>query len=128
MSKVQLHTETKLERHVAKWLNSRAADYESGIEGVAKDLFYGGCQSGMVNELIYYQDTVKFYKKYKQDIHTLLRDLLDSVGVEGPMGLFGEKWDKDDPLADETSNQNLLAWFGFEEAARILCDRADMDI
>lgn len=128
MVQTKLHPETKLERHVAKWLKSRAKDYGSGIEGVAKDLFYGGCQSGMVSELIYYHDTVKFYKKHKQEIHALLREMLDSVGVDGPMGLFGEKWDKEDPLADEAHNQNLLAWFGFEEVARMLCDQAKIEI
>ena len=127
--KIRLQPETKLERHVAKWLKDQAVDggYESGIEGVAKDLFYGGCQSGMVGHLIYYYDTIKFYKKYKMDIHALLRDMLDSVGG-GIDNLFGDKWDKDDPLANDTSNQNLLAWFGFEEAARVLYDRAEMEV
>ena len=124
-----LQPETKLERHVAKWLKDQAVDggYDSGIEGVAKDLFYGGCQSGMVGHLIYYHDTLKFYRRYKKDIHVLLKDMLDSCGG-GISDLFGNKWDKDDPLADETHNQNLLAWFGFEEAARNLCDRAEMNV
>lgn len=126
---IKLQPETTLERHVAKWLKEKAVDcgYDSGIEGVAKDLFYGGCQSGMVSHLIYYHDTLKFYRKYKKNIHALLKDMLDSVGG-GIDNLFGDKWDKDDPLADETHNQNLLAWFGFEEAARILCDRAEIEI
>ena len=32
--------------------------------------------------------------------------------------MFGESWDKEDPLAIDIHNQNLLAWFGFEEALR----------
>lgn len=128
-SKIRLQPETKLERHVAKWLKDQAVDggYESGVEGVAEDLLYGGCQSGMVGHLIYYTDTIKFYKKYKADIHALLRDMLDSVGG-GIDNLFGDKWDKEDPLANDTSNQNLLAWFGFEEAARVLCNRAEIEM
>lgn len=32
--------------------------------------------------------------------------------------MFGDKWDEEDPLAQNTFNQNLLAWFGFEETLR----------
>lgn len=128
MTITKLQPKTKLERAAATWLRRMASDYESGIEGVAKDLFYGGCQSGMVGELIYYHDTVKFYKKHKKEIHALLRDNMESLGVDGPSGLFGDKWDKEDPLADDASNQNLLAWFGFEEAARRLCDEAGIEV
>ena len=34
--------------------------------------------------------------------------------------LFGNKWDKEDPLGRDDYNQNLLAWFGFEETLRKL--------
>ena len=30
----------------------------------------------------------------------------------------GNKWNKEDPLAQDDYNQNLLAWFGFEETLR----------
>lgn len=111
-------TETKLERVVRYWLNSRAADYGDGWQGAYKDLEYGGCQSGMVGKLIYYTDTVRFYKKHHEEINSMLKDFMQDMGADGPQGLFGEKWDKDDPLAQDTLNQNLLAWFGFEETAR----------
>lgn len=32
--------------------------------------------------------------------------------------LFGDKWDKEDPLGNSDFNMNLLAWFGFEETMR----------
>jgi hypothetical protein len=38
------------------------------------------------------------------------------------------QWDKDDPLGQEDSNRNLLAWFGFEEAARRLADRQEIEV
>jgi hypothetical protein len=43
-------------------------------------------------------------------------EALDNFGG-APSELFGDKWDKNDPLALDTQNQNLLAWFGFEEMA-----------
>lgn len=49
---------TKLERAALRWINDRATDYETGAAGVVKDLMYGGCQSGMVGELIYYRGWV----------------------------------------------------------------------
>ncbi len=111
-------SESRLERHVRLWLNRQGVDYDDGADGALKDLMHGGCQSGFVGELIYHTDTAKFYKRYKQEIHAMLRDSLESHGIDGPAGLFGDKWDKEDPLADDWLNQNLLAWFGFEETAR----------
>lgn len=117
---------TPLERHVQSWVNKVAADYESGAEGVLKDLFYGGCQSGMVGHLIYYSDTLKFYKKHRKEINDLLMSFVQGTGQQ-PAELFGDKWDNDDPLALDTLNQNLLAWFGFEETARHLADKNNIE-
>ena len=77
-----------------------------------------GCQSGVVGELIYYSDTVRFYKQYRQEINALLYGTMSETGLYAPSELFGDKWDKEDPLAQDDYNQNLLAWFGFEETLR----------
>lgn len=99
-------------------INYVCNNYESDeMEGFFNDLAYGGCQSGMVGELIYYSDTVKFYKKFSNEIDVLLKEMFWSTGYNSPKELFGDKWDDEDPLARDTSNQNLLAWFGFEETA-----------
>ena len=110
--------ETNLERAARLWMNDKGTDYSDGWRGAYKDLEYGGCSSGMVSDLIYYNDTKRFYARHRADISTLLFEQLDSTGFDGPGALFGDKWDKEDPLALEQSNQNLLAWFGFEESAR----------
>jgi hypothetical protein len=125
MKKLTVKTENKLKVKVKSIINN--SDYDS-IENYINDLFNSGCQSGMVGELIYYADTLKFYKKYKVEIQALLKDLLDDCGLKSPVELFGDKWDQDDIFATDTLNQNLLAWFGFEETARILADRAGLDI
>ena len=122
--------ESPLEKAVQRWINSTVQDggYNSGVEGVLKDLFYGGCESGMVGHLTYYADTCKFYKRHQKEIDGMLCELMADCGVDGPSGLFKEKWDKDDPLARDTLNQNLLAWFGFEETARKLADKAGIEV
>lgn len=119
--------ETKLEKRVQAILNGKV---ESGynVESVLKDLFYGGCQSGFIGELIYYHDTTKFYKLYKTEINTLLKEQLSDCGFKSPVELFGEKWDSDDIFAEDTHNQNLLAWFGFEETARKLAERKGIEV
>ena len=119
-----LHPETKLERIVARWIKGQAQDgYESAVE----DLLQHGCQSGMVSELIYYTDTVKFYKAHRHEIQAMLREICDETGCT-PETLFGDKWEKEDFFAEGDLNQNLLAWFGFEETARRLCEREGIEV
>lgn len=122
------HAETALEENARRWLNSQGADYDSGVEGALGDLLQGGCQAGTVGHLVYYTDTVKFYKRHQNDIDTMLQEMMSEMGTDGPKGLFGDKWNAEDPLARDTSNRNLLAWFGFEEAARIVASRAGIEV
>lgn len=120
--------ETKLEKSVQATINSHAEDYDSGAKGFLEDLMQGGCQSGIVGSLIYYTDTLKFYKKHKDEIHNLLKETLSETGYNSPSELFGDKWDIEDIFAEETLNQNLLAWFGFEETARNLANKNNIEI
>ena len=107
---------TPLEGHVEHIIN-RAADGDPA--GWLKDLFYGGCVSGHVGELIYYGDTGAFYKKHKAEIQALLVTMMQDLDADSPKGVLRD-WDEDDPFCNETSNQNLMAWFAFEETARAL--------
>ena len=50
--------ETDLQKAVQTWANEEGEEYEDdGAEGALRDLFEGGCQSGMVSDLVYYEDT-----------------------------------------------------------------------
>jgi hypothetical protein len=127
--KLTVKANTKLERAVKAWVNSLAGEYDSGPEGVLKDLFHGGCASGMVSELIYYKDTIPFFKRHKAEILELAKEQASDYGYSVGQVLEGlNGWDKDDPLCEDTQNQNLLAWYGFEETARKLADRAGIEI
>ena len=71
-----------------------------------------GCISGIIPNLIYYEDTTNFYDKYKNNINKMV----SNIGI--PMEeIFCDKFDKEDPLVLDITNKNLLAWFGFEETA-----------
>lgn len=124
MKTLRVKVENKLERFVKSWINEKAQDYEDA-KGVYEDLMHGGCASGYVSDLIYYEDTRAFFKKYKKEISVLLKEAVENCGSVDLV--FGDKWDKEDPLAIEDQNQNLLAWFGFEETARVLFYRAGIE-
>lgn len=94
-------------------------EYDDPKVAVDEILRYG-CQSGIVSELIYYSDTSAYYENNKDAINQLLYNTLWECGCKGPQELFGDKWDEEDPLAIENCNQNLLAWFAFEETTRRL--------
>ena len=124
--KLTVNTENKLESRVKNIVNGYIEEGYT-LESFLNDLMVGGCQSGFISELIYYTETVKFYNRYKNEINTLLSDTLTDTGLT-IFELFGDKWGREDGLALDQFNQNLLAWFGFEETVRILADRQGIEI
>lgn len=121
-------TATPLERNVAKWIRSQAEGYpDTGVEGALRDLFHGGCSSGIVGHLIYTADCVAFYQRHRAEIAAMLSDSLVETDVQSPSGLLRD-WEFSDPLALDTSNQTLLAHFGFEECARRIASAAGIEI
>ena len=117
IKEIKRNTENKLTKRVCDYVIDEWNDYDDK-KHIFTDVLYHGCQSGMVGFLIWYSDTTAFYKKYKEEINELLYNVQASTGLYGMKDLFGKKWDEEDPLAIEDFNQNLLAWFGFEEALR----------
>ena len=110
-------TSSGLEKDVLEYIINRWNDYDDKTD-IFRDVLKYGCQSGCVNYLIYYSDTIAYYEKYKEEICGLLYDTLVNCGLKCPFDLFGDKWDNSDTLALEVENKNLLAWFGFEETMR----------
>ena len=75
-------------------------------------------EKGIIKKETEYSALLPLLKQYKEEINNLLYDAMDGTGLYAPSELFGDKWDKEDPLAQDDFNQNLLAWFGFEETLR----------
>lgn len=117
---------TKLEKEVCRYILDEWSDY-TNKKAIFTDVLYHGCQSGIVGSLIYYTDTVAFYKRHREEINALLQETMDECGSYNPSDLFGDKWDKENPLVLDTYNQNLLAWFGFEETMRKIAYQFDID-
>ena len=117
VKELKRNSTSSLFKRVCNYVIDRWGDYNDK-KYIFTDVLNHGCQSGVVTELIYYSDTVRFYKQYRQEINDLLYDAMSGTGLYAPSELFGDKWDKEDPLAQDDFNQNLLAWFGFEETLR----------
>lgn len=109
-------SDNALTKYVCNYIINNCEKGES-VSDFIENILNCGCASGIVGELIYYSDTLKFYKKFQYEIDNLLNDLMRDCGCDAA-GLFGKKWDETDPLARGEHNKNLLAWFGFEETLR----------
>lgn len=109
--------ESELANYVFNYIEDRWEDYSNPID-IFTDVLEHGCISGIVGSLIYYSDTVPFYQEHKEEINEMLYNTLEGMGNHSLPELFGDNWYKDDPLAIYDENQNLLAWFGFEEMLR----------
>lgn len=120
-------SDNKLEKAVITDLLSYSNDSED-IQSHIEDILQYGCQSGTVGMLIYYSDTMSFFKKYKKEIMSLLKDILQDTGFKSPSELFGTKFDEDDYFIEDTQNQNLMAWFGYEETVRLIGYKLELDI
>jgi len=117
--------QTEMEREVFGILESMA---EPGypVDAIARDVTEHGCTNGIVGKMIYLKDTIPFYERHKQEIWQRVVDCLDEGGLGGPAELF-PSWDNNDLAALQTSNQNLLAWFGFEAACESILAQMERD-
>ena len=106
-----------LTKRVCSYVIDEWGNYDDK-KNIFTDVLNYGCQPGTVGFLIYYHDTVAFYKKYQDEINELLSESMANMGLDDLSNIFGDKWDKEVPLIRDCSNQNLLAWFGFEETIR----------
>ena len=119
--KLKRESNNRLEKRVIDYLLNNWGNYDKQSKVLlVHDILNFGCVSGVVTDLIYYKDTLNFYKKYNIEINSLLNETLKEYGLSSPSSLFGDKWDNTDPMALDISNRNLLAWFGFEKALEII--------
>lgn len=117
LEQLRNNTTSDLRKNVIDFILNEWDDCDDKKDIILNVLNYG-CQSGWVGHLVYYNQTTAYYKEHQEEINELLYDTMDDCGIYNPSELFGDKWDKEDPLALYRYNQNLLAWFGFEETMR----------
>ena len=78
--------EGTIKYEVIEWVESRIEDYNN-IEDIFNDLFTGGCESGIVTNLIYYDDTLSFYNKHEHEIEIFIDEILEIEDVETLEGI-----------------------------------------
>jgi hypothetical protein len=86
-------------------------DANYGAKGYLKDLSQGGCQSGMVNSLIYYEDTEEFYNNYASEIDQL-KEYIEELNGE--------------ILKIKGNTRNFLAWLAYEEIAFLISEELEL--
>ena len=81
--KLTLANIKELKRNSGSPLTKRVCNYVIGRWGdyndkkyIFTDVLHNGCCSGVVSELIYYYDTVRFYKQYRQEINEMLYNIM----------------------------------------------------
>jgi hypothetical protein len=109
-----------------KVIEDREMEAEEGNVLYLEEVCRQGCESGIVSRLIYYHQTIAFYKDHQDEIGSLLRGLMMETGLS-IRELF-KNWDMEDPLANSTNNQNILAWFGYEQIAQELLENPQGDV
>lgn len=94
-------------------LQHDGSNVEEGRQGMIDymvNVSQGGGISGSIGTLIYYKDTVEFYKKNLEDIWELIYEKMDEFGCT-----LGEFVDSLSPVpGNYTQFQNLMAWFAYE--------------
>jgi len=76
-----------------------------------------GMEGGIVSELIYYRDTVKFYDHFSKDIWSMLEDSTLSYGADGIIAYINHFHNVDN-IWSETQFKNMLAWWAVETACQ----------
>ena len=108
--KIQNESDNALSRYVCDYVIENWNN-DDDKNDIFLSVMKWGCSSGIVRNLVYCEQTKRFYETYKHEIN----ELLYKNGWNNLVDLFGGDWDVHDPLALDEDNQNLLAWFGFEE-------------
>ena len=99
---------------------------EEGNASYLQEVLQHGCRAGIVSRLIYYHQTITFYQDHKDEIASILGNLIMETGLS--MSELFINWDIEDPLAISTNNQNLLAWFSYEQVAKELLENPQGDV
>lgn len=118
IKRIRNNTTSELTKDVIDFVLNEWDEYDDKKKIVTNVLEHG-CRSGFVGHLVYYNQTTAYCEEHKEEINELLYNIMDDYGIYDLLQLFGDQWDREDPLALYQYNQNLLAWFGFEETIRI---------
>ncbi len=114
IKKLVARTDSELLKDVAATLLDESDGYDDGIAGCIRDLQQGGCQSGMIGELVYHSQTHKFFDKHSDEIFELLDEIKENTGME-----FSNY---------QGDRKNTLAWLAFEETTCKIAEEIGIEL
>ena len=89
------------------------------------DIATHGCSGGTISELIYHEDTAKFYDKYEDEIWDELITMSEDFG-NSPLELIAS-FNGGVEVSSMTSLKNLLSWWVCESIAQRIIDERELD-
>ena len=87
------------------------------------DVANHGCSGGTISELIYYEDSVKFYNDHEDEIWDELSNMAEDLGETIPFMISNFRGCKNVDSAE--TFKNLLAWWICEHIARRISDERE---
>lgn len=97
-------------RNIEHWLRS------TQDKQTIREIMNHGCGTGIVSELIYYSDTVKFYDAFEDEIWARLDAMTTNLGASSIMSFIGTYLDTKH-IGSLTQFKNALAWWAVEDVA-----------
>ena len=86
-----------------------------------------GCINGACNELIYYDDTTKFYDCYKYEIWDFLGMEAENQGFKNVLEFISAWGDYAENVCSDRTFKNLLAWWAVEHVCYQILEDLDLD-
>lgn len=116
-----IYCASDVRRDVLTYIVEMAEDLEDA-EGLLDDIVQHGCQSGIVNHLIYYKDTVAYFEKHEHDINDFVSEAygLDMYGGSEFINDLAEMFPVDD-FEDRMDNEDIM-----DKAIEIVADNNDI--
>lgn len=106
LKKIEKESENRLE----KWLcNNILSTFKTSedCQAYLEDILRGGCESGVISELIYYKDIYPFFQEYYLEIQELILNYQDEIGG----------------IELKADIQSRLSWLAVEITALNLADK-----
>ena len=111
--------ETMTKKTIMQWVKEEIKDETLNPKEVVKH----GCVNGCVSSLIYYNDTVKFYDEFKDEIWEMLDEESSQTGFSIPFNI--SNWNGCKNISSEDTFKNALAWWSVEETCKKLLDQEE---
>ena len=107
---------------VINYLLEMSQDAEDA-EGILDDIISHGCQSGMVNHLIYYKDTEAYYEEHKEEIINFVTDVYGIEELESwdgiqdlsemfPVDSADDRHEEAEEEVREQAEDNVINFYG----------------